>query len=165
MESHGGAINVYSEVDLGTEFQVFLPLSANSEGEIPGESVQEKIKGTGRIYLIDDEEVILITGSALLRESGYDVETFINPLEAIESFRANPAAVDLIITDMVMPECSGIDLFYSMKEIDSNCRVVISSGFSQNENLNRLRKDGLCGYIGKPFSDVELSRLVSEVLE
>ena len=164
MESHRGGINVYSEENSGTEFCLYLPLSQKEIRKNDPTVPAKKKSGTGRVYLVDDEEIILVTVSAILKGLGYQVETFQNPVEAAESYGGDSAHVDLVISDMTMPEMSGVDLFYRLKEMDPRCKVVISSGFSQSNDLNRMIKDGLAGYINKPFSDVELSLLLEKVL-
>ena len=161
---HRGAIDVYSEVGVGTVFHLYLP-NSNEDRSLVVENKSEKIVlGSGKILFIDDEEIIRVTGVHLLEEMGYEVVVFSNGLEAIDYFKKEFENIDLIITDMIMPEISGREIFYKLKEIDKNSKIIISSGFTKDEDLNEMKKDGLAGFINKPFRNVELSKLLNEVL-
>lgn len=163
VQGHRGAINVYSEVGAGTIFQLFLPCSG--EAILPRDASMEVVTGVGKILLVDDENLIRIVGKNMLEEMGYEVFLAENGREAVEIFQKEPAAIDLVILDMIMPEMNGRDTFAKMREIDKNCQVIISSGFSKDESLDELKNLGLAGFIRKPYRDYELSRLVAEVLK
>lgn len=159
---HHGAINVYSEENTGTVFHIYLPCSELAA--ITHRKSKDIIPGSGTILLVDDEEIIRITGKRLLKNMGYDVLTAENGAEGLEVFREQHARIDAIIMDMIMPEMDGHEAFLKMKEIDKSCKIIISSGFSKNESLIELRKAGLAGFIHKPFLDFELSHLLAEIL-
>ncbi|MCP3921849.1 MAG: transporter substrate-binding domain-containing protein [Desulfobacterales bacterium] len=164
VQNHNGVINVYSEIGTGTVFHIFLPNS--EEGKVLSYT-KETVKrghGSGKLILIDDEEVIRITGKDILEEMGYEVTAFENALEAIEMFRKQYKEIELVITDMIMPKINGREVFYKLKEIDKDCRVILSSGFTRDEDVNDLKKNGLSGFISKPFKANELSELIKKVL-
>jgi PAS domain S-box-containing protein len=164
VQDHLGAINVYSEVGTGTVFHIFLPAIMGKI--VPSQSTNEDViaYGSGKIFLIDDEEIIRITGKKLLEEIGYDVILFENGLEAINAFAQLYSEIDVVITDMIMPQINGREVFYKLKEIDKKCKVVLSSGFTKDEDIDSLKKDGLSGYIRKPFGNIELSQLLKRVI-
>ena len=95
---------------------------------------------------------------------GYDVTTFENGLEAIDMFREQYKAIDLVITDMIMPGINGREVFYKLKEIDKDCKVVLSSGFTRHKDVHDLKNDGLSGFISKPFITAELSKLLRNIM-
>ncbi len=158
---HHGAITVYSEVGVGTVFHIYIP----STEELVQHSKQQSniISGTGLFLLVDDEEIIRITGKLMLEELGYTVILAKDGEEAIEIFKERFREIDLVIMDMIMPKMSGKEAFYKMREIDKNCGIIISSGFTKDELLSELRNAGLLGFINKPFRDFELCKLLSEI--
>ena len=163
IKDHNGAINVYSEVGTGTSFRLYLPCSdkaISKDISVPGDNLPH---GTGCILLVDDEDIVCVTGKALLEKIGYKVITANNGREGVEVFKQHQSEIDLVIMDMLMPEMNGSEAFYAIKEIDPNCRVFISSGFTKNEKLEDLEANGLCGFIQKPFSINELIKLISHV--
>ncbi len=163
VQDHHGAITVYSELGTGTSFHLLIPCS---QTEIKMEREDDNVlSGNGQILLVDDEELLRLTGKYTLENMGYKVLLAENGLEAVEVFRDNFSQIDLVIMDMIMPEMNGSEAFYKMKEIDSKCKVIISSGFTKDENLGELKKAGLSGFIQKPFRDYELSQLIAEILK
>ena len=99
----------------------------------------------------------------MLEDMGYDVILSENGEQAIDIFKQNFSKIDVVIMDMIMPKQNGREAFYELKKIDKNCKVIISSGFTKDENLNQLKKDGLSGFIQKPFNNFELSQLLNNL--
>ncbi|MGL1891465.1 MAG: response regulator [Spirochaetaceae bacterium] len=163
IQDHHGVINVYSEIGIGTVFNLYLPCSDDVVKKNPMEKIV--LEGAGQVLLVDDEELVRMTGKYTLEEMGYKVILAENGLEAIDIFEKNFHDIDLVILDMIMPKMNGTEAFEKMKKIDENCKIIISSGFTKDENLNELRKKGLTGFIQKPFRDYELSKLLSEILK
>lgn len=161
--AHKGAITVYSEPGTGTSFHILLPLSDKETEDIP---VMDNplIKGSGRILLIDDEEAIRITGGAILENLGYDVTLGTNGQHGLEIFKSGPDDFDLVILDMIMPVMNGRDCFFAMQNIRKGVRVILSSGFTREDELQTMMEQGLKGFIRKPFRAAELSALVHEIL-
>jgi len=163
VQKHHGAIVVYSDIEKGTSFHVMLPCSeVNIDLE---KTYNEIIPGTGLILLVDDEEIIRNTGKSLLEEIGYDVLLAKNGQEAVDIFQEKRDEIDLIVMDMIMPVMNGHETFFQLREIDENCKIIISSGFVKSENLVELREKGLAGLINKPYRSHELSQLLAEVLK
>lgn len=162
IEDHKGAVTVNSEVGKGTTFEILLPVS--EEIGVSPKTKMKTIQGTGKIFLVDDETIIRSTIKNMLEEMGYDVIVSKDGFEAVEIFKEEHSKIDLILMDMIMPQMNGRDAFYKMKEIDQNCKIIIASGFTQNENLEELKKAGLSGFISKPFNSFDISKLLAEVL-
>ena len=164
IQNHHGEINVHSEVNIGTIFYIYLPCSDKVLKEVPKAIEKTILKASGLILLVDDEEVIRRTSKYILEKMGFKVILAKNGLEAVNIFKNKFAEIDLVITDMIMPEMNGSEAFYKMKEIDANCKVIISSGFTKNESLEDLIKEGLAGFIQKPFTNNQLHQLLRKVL-
>lgn len=159
---HKGAVTVTSEVGKGTSFSLYFPCSA-----LPPEadrSWEAGASGEGRLLLVDDEEIIRISGRNILEDMGYTVMTAADGREAVEIFRRYHDDIDVVIMDQVMPEMSGGEAFHKMRQIDPHARVIIASGYSHEDDIARLRAAGLAGFIKKPYSSGALNRLIQEVL-
>ncbi len=163
VELHHGVIQVYSEMEVGTVFHIYLPCSGDSDVIINHE--HPVIKGSGTILLVDDEEILRLTGQRMLKHMGYEVDVAVNGVEGVELFAKHPDKYDLVILDMIMPKMNGSEAYLKMKEIDENCNVIIASGFTKDENISELKKQGLKGFIHKPYSVYELSMMLSKNLE
>jgi len=163
IQDHQGGITVSSEEGKGTAVHVFLPLAANSKKPKPEES--EVLGGSGRILLVDDEGLILTVAKTLLEEMGYEVLLAKNGLDAIEIFHKQHDQIDLVMLDMIMPVMNGSDAFVKLRKIDKDCKVLISSAFFKSEDMEKLKEEGLSGFIRKPYQQSELSQLIAKILE
>lgn len=163
IQDHHGAVNVYSEKNVGTSFHIQLPCS--DEFLTPTDFHVETFTGSGKILLVDDEELIRISGEWMLTELGYDVLVASDGAEAVDIFQQYQNEIDIVLMDMIMPIMNGHEAFFKMKEIDNNCRVIISSGFTNNNRTNELMEAGLCGFIKKPYRIHDLSKMLVEVKE
>ncbi|MBN2658158.1 MAG: response regulator [Spirochaetales bacterium] len=162
VQNHLGAINIHSELGTGTVFHIYLPTTEKNPEAYPGKDLS--FSGKGVILLVDDEELIRVTAQETLEEMGFSVITAENGREAVNTFKERNEEIDLVIMDMLMPVMNGSDAFMVMKDINRDCPVIISSGFTKDENLKELKDAGLAGFIQKPFRIYDLSQLISEVL-
>lgn len=163
IQQHNGAIEVKSEVDIGTEFTVFLPLSTKKPEHSPA-SDSQYVHGEGTILLVDDEAAVLETVSKLLEQIGYRVITCRNGKEAIALFKDQKQNIDLVVLDMIMPEMNGYDCFFELKKIDPGVRVLLSSGFTREQDVSHMMNSGLKGFFSKPYNFYELSRIIHQVI-
>ncbi|MDK9706768.1 MAG: cache domain-containing protein [Desulforhopalus sp.] len=164
VKDHGGGIKVYSEVHVGTTFQIFLPL-VESESETSLLSESELLRGTETILYVDDEKYLIDLGKELLEGLGYTVETRASSLDAWEAFQVHPGKYDLVITDMTMPQLSGMELAMKILEIQPDMLVILCTGFSTRLNAERLKGIGVKKVLMKPVTLMELSVAVREVLD
>jgi CheY-like chemotaxis protein len=164
VKNHGGTIDVDSKKGVGTTFSIYLPVS---EKPIEKQSIAEpKLHSVhGTILMVDDEDLVLGTGVAVLKKLGYTVLEATSGKKAIEIFDAKNDEIDLVILDMVMPGTSGGQAYDRMKEINPNVRVLLSSGYSLDSEAKEILARGCDGFIQKPFSMDELSRAIREILE
>ncbi|MCP4547516.1 MAG: response regulator [bacterium] len=163
VQKHRGAIVVQSTINKGTTFRILLPCSEKSV--IPAPTNQTTVSGTGLILLVDDEEIIRSTCELMLSNLGYTVIQAENGREAMEIFQARHEEIDLVMLDMIMPEMNGHETFLAMRNIDKNCKVIISSGFTEDADLDQLMSLGLSGFISKPYRKIELSHLLKTALD
>ena len=164
IKNHEGYINVYSEMEKGTTFNIYLP---SSETEVEKEEYlsEEVLKGTGTVLLVDDEDIIIDVGKQMLDKMGYAVLLAGSGKEAIEVYKDNQDTIDLVILDMIMPEMSGGETFERLKEINPGLKVLLSSGYSIDGRASEIMERGCDGFMQKPFNMIQLSRKIREILE
>jgi PAS domain S-box-containing protein len=163
LRDHKGSIKVQSEVGVGTIFELLLPLTENTVSA--DTSDHTIISGHGRILFVDDEELVRDVGENLITSLGYDVVTAADGEEAIEIYRSDYQNIDLVILDMIMPKMNGRDTFTEMKKINRDCRILISSGYTDEQTTMELLAMGLAGTLDKPYTDYSLSQIISRILK
>jgi PAS domain S-box-containing protein len=164
MKNHGGFVDVYSEKGVGSIFKLYFP--ASEKDAIKETSVSEAIiKGSDRILLVDDEDMVIDVGTRMLERLGYIVLTAKNGNEALQVYQENRDKIDMIILDMIMPGMNGGDVFDKLKGINPEIKVLLSSGYSINGQAAHILEKGCKGFIQKPFDLQKLSQKVREVLE
>ncbi len=163
IKNHGGIINVYSEVDEGTTFNIYLPVSFK-KAKKKKELHEEIIKGKETILIVDDEDMIIDVSKELLENMGYKVLTAKSGREGIKIYKENKGKIELVILDMIMPDMGGGETFEQLKEIDPKIKVLLSSGYSIHEKATRLLARGCDGFLQKPFNIKQLSQKLREIL-
>jgi len=166
VKSHGGDIKVLSELGKGTVFHVYLPLldkiRPDETGTVP---IRPAPTGTEHVLLVDDEENIVLMTQQMLMRLGYQVTSRTGSVEALEAFRANPEAFDLVITDMTMPNMTGVELASRIKSIKPDIPIITCSGFSEMMDEDKAKNIGIAAYIMKPILKAELAGIVRKVLD
>lgn len=158
-----GFINVYSEPEIGTTFRVYLPRHEQEISE-EREVAAAKPAGTGSILLVEDEEMLLWTIAEMLEQMGYAVMKTASPLDAIDICRKGERRIDLILTDVVMPEMNGRELIERIREIQPSVKVLFMSGYSADIVAQRGIVEGGMHYIQKPLDSGSLREKIGEVL-
>ncbi len=160
---HKGEISVKSEKNVGTTFTVFLPVVEIEHPEkLKNHSL---INGTGTILVADDEYIIQVMTKSILENLGYTVIIANNGKEALENYQTHKDVIDLVIVDMIMPEMNGKECFYQLKAINPQVKVILVSGFTEENDLNEMKKDGLNGFLRKPFHTADISRLIHQIIK
>ena len=125
----------------------------------------EIASGSETILLVDDEEMILDVGKAMLEKLGYRLMTAKSGREAITVVAASGEAIDLVILDLIMPEMDGIKTFDWIRRIEPHIPVMLSSGYALDDQADDIMRRGCRGFIQKPFSLSELSARVRKILD
>lgn len=163
IKGHNGSIECYSEVGKGTTFKIYLPV-VNREGT-PVPVVKEVIyRGTARILIIDDEALVRNVAAEILTELGYHVSVTNDGQEGLEYYQVHQSEIDLIVLDMIMPRLSGFECFMALKKLNPDIRVIISSGYSMNNETAKVLSAGARGFVSKPFDIGKLSKAIAEAL-
>ena len=112
------------------------------------------------VLVVDDELVNLTLIRAMLEDQGYQVVTALGPIEALRIWRELRGDVDVVLTDMVMPDMTGCDLFYKLRASKPDLRLAVVSGQPCGAEGDRMLADGALGWLQKPFTMPQLARLV-----
>lgn len=165
IQQHNGFIDVYSEYLHGTTINIYLPIPEEESISEIEETDVSYTKGEGLILVIDDENLIRETYKEMLSECGYKVILAENGIQGLEKYKQNYPETDLVILDMSMPIMSGIDTYYQLKEFNPKIKVLMASGFRQDERAEQALKAGVNEFIQKPFTINKLSAIVSKLLK
>jgi PAS domain S-box-containing protein len=163
-KSHDGAIAVKSTLNAGATFTVFFPLT-DKRPRVKIDAPDTLQLGDESILLVDDEKSIVDMCQEMLTRLGYQVETAMTPLEALEKYKNTPNRFDLVITDMTMPHMTGLQLTKRLKAINPQARIILCTGFSAYITPEKAQAMGIKGYLMKPIVKLEMASLVRRVLD
>ncbi|MDC0359090.1 response regulator [Oligoflexia bacterium] len=163
LKNHQGAISVTSSPGQGTTFECFLPLvdAVIREAHDNSELIH---KECGHVLFVDDEEVLAKLGSEQLQRLGYSVVSLSSSAKALEIFKADPTAFDLIITDQTMPYKTGLELIKEAKSLRPNIAVVLMSGLGRVVSEEVMAEVGIDVILPKPYMAEELRQAAKKAL-
>lgn len=174
MRTHGGAVDVYSELGAGSCFTLYFPLSdspadftdaaAASAPKPVALVAQPQTEAARHVMYVDDDQALVFLFQRLLRRRGYEVSGFTNPHEAIQALQATPARYDLIVTDYNMPGFSGVDLLKQALQINPQLPVALASGYVTADIEQAAIAAGAKALIHKPNDVQEFCITVHELL-
>src|SRR5213595_460733 len=170
VKHHKGLITVESEVNKGSAFTLYLPAAALvAVPEETGYAGVKELSGTGRVLIVDDEEVIRTLVEFTLTHLGYKVCSAATALEGVELYRQKLQAgerFDCVILDLTLPGgMGGRDALKLLLEIDPSVNAIVSSGYAMDATMSHYQDFGFLGVITKPYEAAELGRTVREVIE
>jgi PAS domain S-box-containing protein len=165
VRGHKGGIRVYSEPGKGSTFKLIFPAG---QGEVPEATTflsENDWVGAGTILVVDDEEGVLQVAADLLRSMGFDVILAMDGLEALDRFRASRVPIRAVLMDLTMPHLDGVDTYRELRRLDPDCRVVLTSGYNQQEAVQEFLGKGLAGFVQKPYLRSDLLAAMKKALE
>lgn len=117
------------------------------------------------IMAVDDEEFVLEMLKDLLEDTtGYKVYGYTNPILALKAFNKNPEKYDLIISDVKMPEMSGVQMTSKMKDLKKGIPIIITTGYVEKQEEDLLEDSGVDAFIRKPFKEEKLLAIIEKLL-
>jgi len=162
VDKYGGIITVESELGKGSFFKVYLPLIYVKQ-EYNDIKAEESYEGQ-KILIVDDNEKVIKVLKKGLEHLGYCVVSETDPTKALEVIKYNYKNIDLVITDYMMPNISGSELAYKIKDIEKNIPIILISGY-MDENQMDIDKDiKVDAYISKPIEISKLSKIIKKLL-
>jgi signal transduction histidine kinase/ActR/RegA family two-component response regulator len=165
IKSYRGDITVYSEQGKGTTFHIFLP-GVRQEEKRHNTDIEHSKSGAGeRILLVDDDPALAAMGERLLEKLGYSVVMSTQSHEAFEAFLKAPHRFDIVISDYIMPDMTGLQLARKIKEIRADIPIIMCTGFSESLNENNFKSLGIDGFFMKPIVKKQLALLVRKLLD
>ncbi|MBN2718112.1 MAG: response regulator [Deltaproteobacteria bacterium] len=166
MKMHNGGIEVISTPGQGTVFHLLFPAPRQVALAIPKGEVVEAVSSPGqKVMVIDDEGPVCEVFGEYMQNAGYSPHCYIDPQQALAFFEKNHRAISLVVLDMIMPQMKGSDVFYRLKEISPDVRVILVSGFSSDNAIQRLLDDGANAFIQKPFRGAALIETVRSLMD
>jgi PAS domain S-box-containing protein len=165
--NHEGRIFVDSEPGVGTTFEIFLPVTMKSRSvdEIQDMAeVENEVEDPARIFVVDDEKILVHLQSKALSRLGHRVTGFNDPQKALAAFEDDPQAVDLVITDQTMPSMTGFELASHMLNLRPELPIIMATGYSEQLQDVDLAEAGICRLLAKPILIAQLVETVSQEL-
>ncbi|MBC8089973.1 MAG: response regulator [Phycisphaerae bacterium] len=163
VRGHRGSLKVYSEAGRGSTFKLLFPSMRGELEDTSAVAPPQSWKGSGTILVVDDEPAVRRTVSRMLQLMGFTTLEASDGAEGIELFKDNAPRIDLVMLDLTMPRLDGEQTFAELRRVDPNVRVVLMSGFNQQEAISRFTGKGLASFVQKPFSLDSLRSCVQRV--
>ncbi|MBL9136817.1 MAG: PAS domain-containing protein [Verrucomicrobiales bacterium] len=158
--AHDGAIEVTSKEGAGSTFRIYLPVTSDVPSDIDLPKTVAAPGAGQHILFVDDEEAMVHVATRLLARAGFRISAFENPGDALNAFRADPAAYDAVVTDFNMPRLSGLDLAQSLRRIRGDTPIILVSGYLADDTRQWAEDTHLSAIIHKPeFADALIPTL------
>ncbi|MCC6486749.1 MAG: response regulator, partial [Candidatus Hydrogenedentes bacterium] len=167
VRGHRGVIHVDSQPGQGTAVSVFFPVA---EGALPHQPEagasrgQVALHGSMKVLVVDDEEPVRNVVASLLKRRGYSVLLAANGREGIRLYAEHMDSIDCVVLDLTMPDVNGDAVFREIRKMDADARVILSSGYDEDETVRRFADLDIAGFLQKPFLPQVLLNKIEAVL-
>ena len=166
INSHRGALKIYSEVGRGTTFKILLPMCDKKAFSAPVRSKQSSDwRGEGAVLVVDDEDTIREVAAMMLEDMGFRTLGATDGLHALELYEKHRHEIACVLLDMTMPKMDGEACFSELRRLNPEVVVVLSSGYTEQDATPRFIGKGLAGFIQKPYTPEALQEKLQEVLK
>ena len=167
IKQSGGYIWVYSEPGVGTTFKIYLPVETSEGAPVlpPPAPVHEAVRGTETILLVEDADVVRQLAREIIGRAGYHVIEAGNAEQALAVAASHEGRIDLLLTDVIMPGATGVELAARLRAVRKNVNVLYMSGYTDNAIVRQGLLDEETAFLQKPFTPQDLLRKVRGVLE
>ncbi|MFW5869576.1 MAG: response regulator [Planctomycetota bacterium] len=155
VRGHRGAISVYSEPGAGTMFKVLLPALSDDvrlqKDPLPPQAGTQKPVRDTTVLVVDDEDTVRTVAGEILRRHGFEVIEADDGRQAVEIYRDRGDEIDAVLLDLTMPHMDGEEAFREIRRINPRAKVLLASGYNEQDTLSRFVGKGLAGFVAKPF--------------
>jgi signal transduction histidine kinase/CheY-like chemotaxis protein len=175
VRGHRGALTVQSAPGQGTTFRVLLAVAAEESNDWDETPPPDRGASTpsptlahpsgGVVLIVDDEEHVRAVAARILEQAGYSVLLAADGAAGVELYRARVGQIDCVLLDLTMPRLSGKQTFYELLQLDPNVRVVIMSGYDEQETAERFTELEPAGFLHKPFTIESLHAAIAQALD
>lgn len=165
VQQQGGMVTCDSEPGKGSEFRVYFPAMEAPPQILKTDSQEDQLVEAPTILVVEDNPFVAELERSFLESSGYEVVMAFNGKEALEIYRKKKEKIALVIMDLIMPEMSGKDCLMELLKINPSVRVLIVSGYTQEDELRRQISPHIKGFMRKPHRMSELFRAVRSALD
>ncbi|MBN2857667.1 MAG: response regulator [Candidatus Delongbacteria bacterium] len=164
VQQSGGFIDIDSEPGKGTEFKIYMPKYFDDGKGDDIKKTESIIQGTGTVLVIDDEPVLRELARSMLGQAGYEVITAKDGIEGTDIYAENKDKIDIVLLDMMMPNKNGKETFIDLKEMNSDVKVVMTSGFTKDKRVEDVLRLGARDFIQKPYTIFSLAEKIYKVM-
>ncbi len=166
IRGHKGAIKVYSEPGKGSTFKILFPVTDKAmESLVKPEKQMDDWQSSGGVLIVDDEETIRLLAAETLKRAGMKTYLARDGKVALDIFKEHADEIRVVLLDMTMPRMDGIETFRELRRIKASVKVILSSGYNEQDATNSFVGKGLAGFLQKPYKAAHLIEVMRKILK